>query len=66
MITKIKLNLWTGTYTVIRDAGSVILTRRKTPAMAEFMKETEPPERDGYNLVYSKKRKEMNPDEERN
>ncbi len=59
LIQKIKLNLWTGTYTVIRDAGSVILTRRKTPAMSEFMKVNDPPDRDGYNLVYTIKRKEQ-------
>lgn len=56
LIQKIKLNLWTGTYTVIRDAGSIVLTRRKTPAMNEFIKQAGTPVRDGYNLIYFKRK----------
>ncbi len=52
MIKKIKLSVFTGSYTVIRDAGSVIITRRKTPAMSEFMRQNGPGVRDGNYIVY--------------
>lgn len=56
MIKKIKLNLFSGSYTVIRDAGSVIITRRKTPAMSEFMRENGPGVQDGNYIVYLPKK----------
>lgn len=52
MIKKIKLNLFTGSYTVIRDAGSVIITRRKTSTMSEFMQQNGPGIPDGNYIVY--------------
>ena len=52
MIKKIKLNLSTGTYTVIRSEGSVILTRKETPAMNEFIREAGTPDRVNDTLVY--------------
>ena len=60
MIKKIKLNLFTGTYTVVRTEGSVILTRRKTPAMSEFMKAAGSPDREGDSLVYLIKERNEN------
>ena len=50
------MNLATGTYTVVRTEGSVILTRRKTPAMHEFMKAAGTPDREGDSLVYTIKK----------
>lgn len=63
MIKKIKISVFTGTYTVIRDAGSVILTRRKTPAMSEFMRQNGPGVRDGNYIVYTPTKKEGAADE---
>lgn len=52
MIKKVKLNLITGTYTVIRTEGSVIITRRKSPMMSDFIKAAGIPDREGDFLVY--------------